>query len=280
MNLYATLSDAKTRLGLTGTTHDALLLALLEMASRQIDVHCGRHFNVESATRYFNTGPESGALLIDDVLSISAFTTDSESDGSFDGETWTEGDANDFVLWPFNGFPKMQVWVAPDGSYAFAKDAQKNVKITGLWGYGDRKSATPYEAAGVTVTADDAAETELDVSAEGTIQAGHTLLVELEQIYVSAATSDDTKKLTVERGVNGTTAAAHDAKAASIYRYPKIVEYAALVIASEAFQMRGQEFLANERIGDRSFGVLTNPGKPMIDVVTARLLADYRRIVA
>ena len=281
MNLYATLDDLKARLDITATTDDAVLLAYLEAASREVDNLCHRHFYVETATRYFDTKSSFSKLLIDDVLSVTTLTTDSELDGTYDGETWTEGPTNDFTLWPWNIWPKMEVDVSVNGDYSFPKKVDRYVKIIGSFGYGDGKSATPYDAAlaagvAVTVVADDAIEVQLNVSADSVIEPGHTILVESEQIYVGSVAAGF---INVERGVNGTTAAAHATKPASIYRYPKLITQAVEIAAGDLYNNEGTEGFSSERIGDYSYQKLTNRGDAMIKTVLGRFVGSYMKAV-
>jgi len=276
MNLYSTLNDVKSRLGISATTDDALLMAYLEAASREIDAICHRHFYCETATRYFDTGSSASRRSIDDALSITTFTTDSELDGTFDGETWTEGATSDFVLWPWNSWPKMEVVVAKDGDHVFQTHTEQYIKIVGLWGYGDGKSATPYEAAGVTVTVADGATTLVAVSADSIIKPGHTILAGTEQMYVSAVAAGS---FTAERGVNGTTGAAQAAAAASIYRYPKLITQAVEIATADIYGAMGSEGLSSERIGDYSYQKLTNRGDAMITTVLGRFVGPYMKAV-
>ena len=68
-------------------------------------------------------------------------------------------------------------------------------------------------ASGITATvADDSSET-ITVSADGSILPGMEITVESEDLYV---TDTATGSVTATRGVNGTTAAAHSAKAITI----------------------------------------------------------------
>jgi len=148
------------------------------------------------------------------------------------------------------------------------------VEIAGLWGYGDGKSATPYEDSGITATIADTTGTTLTLSAEGTIEAGHTILVEDEQMYVSAVTSDgSSKEATVERGVNGTTAAAHSGKAAYIYQYPDGVVQACIMIAGRLFESRGKVF-DSERLGDYSYS--RGQAKAAVMEAERAILMGYR----
>ncbi len=87
LNLYSTVSDVKSRLSITVTTYDALLEALLENVSRLIDDECHRHFFTKTETMYCDTAASDLLIFPDDLISITTLTTDSEADGSYDGET-------------------------------------------------------------------------------------------------------------------------------------------------------------------------------------------------
>ena len=236
-NAYNNLTTLKSRLDITATTWDTDLLALLVAASRQIDKFCDRFFYVDEVTRYFDG---SGTpLFIDDLLSVSTLKLDEDGDATFESTMAT----TDYILYPLNKYPKTHIKISGNSDYGgFAAGIKKGVEIAGDFGYGTGRSATPYTATSITIVADNATETELDVSAEGTIKAGHTILVESEQIYVKTASADATKKITVGRGVNGTTAAAHATKAASIYDYPEPIMEACLIQAMRWWKRRESAF--------------------------------------
>lgn len=253
MNTYATLDDLKAEQEISVSTYDARLLRYLEAASRYVDDECRRRFYSKTESRYFD-GMKGSVLLLDDYLSLTALVADSELDGTYDGESWVAD--SDYWTWPDNEWPKVGVRATGFGDYSFREGARR-YKATATWGFGDGMSATPYTASGVTVTAATAVATTVTVSAEGTIKAGHTLLVGTEQIYVTAATSDGTMELTVERGVNGTTAAVHTAASASIYQWPERIWRAVLVIAGEMWSDGGSEHLEAETIGNYQYRVLS-----------------------
>ena len=72
------------------------------------------------------------------------------------------------------------------------------------------------------------------------IEAGHTILVDDEQMYVQ---SYSTNTLTVVRGVNGTTAATHlTGQPISVYQYPSVVAQAALMQVSRQWGRRASGF--------------------------------------
>ena len=76
----------------------------------------------------------------------------------------------------------------------------------------------------------------MSVSSGATTYAGHTILVDTEQMYVESVSSNT---LTVVRGVNGTTAATHSGGAAYYkYIYPSDVVDATLAIARNRWRSR------------------------------------------
>lgn len=84
-NGYATLNELKARVGIpvADTTDDAILEAVVEAASRTIDVVCNRQFFSSAAqTRYFDV--HSGVkVFIDDLQSATLVATDRNLDRTF-----------------------------------------------------------------------------------------------------------------------------------------------------------------------------------------------------
>jgi len=130
--LYASLVDLKTQLQITAATWDTLLTSFLTTASRGVDDFTGRHFDVKSETRYYSSYGGSILRLPDDLLTVTTLTTDSENDGTFDGETWVED--TDFILRPDNSNPKWEIRVHPTGNYSFGV-GHPYVKIVGTFGF-------------------------------------------------------------------------------------------------------------------------------------------------
>lgn len=232
---YSSLADFKTAIGITDTTDDARLLLILEAVSRAIDDYCGRHFSVRSETRYF-TPARSDRLLIDDLLSVTTLKTDEDSDLDYD-YTW---DSGDYLLHPRNSYPKTEIKVHPNGDYSFPAGLVDSVEIAGPWGFGTGESAAPYEDSTTTTNeALDTTETGVDVASGTPLSAGMTILVESEQMYVRSVSSNTA---TVWRGVNGTTAAAHDTgKTVYIYRYPETVREATIAQTKLVYDARNAQ---------------------------------------
>lgn len=239
---YAGLATLKSQLGITDTTDDAKLLAKLEDASRFVDQKSGPYipgrpaFAVISETRYY-TARHSDRLLLDvELLSVTSLKTDDDGDRTYEN-TWA---ATDYDLGPYNVYPQWRISVTPNASYSFPS-TQRGVEIIGLWGYGNGQSATPYEDSGTTTAEElDASETGVDVVSGPALEVGQTILVEAEQMYVTAIS---TNTLTVKRGVNGTTAATHTTgKTVYIYRYPDQVREATLLYATWLFKLKDAPF--------------------------------------
>lgn len=243
-NLYLTVTEFQSRLGITAGTSDSLIESLLQAASRDIDADAHRHFFSETKILYPDTLSGRDLLLPDDLLSVSAFAVDSEVDGTWDGETWAEG--TDYVLLPDAAYPKTRIAGLGWADYAWAT-GRRYLKITGAWGYGDGERAAPWDATSVTGTVATVAGTSLTISVSAGLERGQTILIGSEQMYVSAVV---TTTATVIRGVNGTTAAAHTGAAISTAAYPAIIQLNCFERARDAYlgiQDRGD--IEEEQLG-------------------------------
>lgn len=234
MNCYATVTDIKSSsyLNISVTDYDTYFRRLLDSASREFDRLCDRFFYCWEGIRYFDgTGLK---LFTDDLLSIATLKTDEDGDGVYENTFAT----SDYIKYPLNGYPKTKLEIASGGDYgSFASGVGNGVQITGVFGYGDEVSATPYVDSG-TLTAEelDTTETGVDVVSGTPFSAGHTIRIESEQMYVESVSANT---LTVRRGVNGTTAATHaTSKAVYVYEYPMPIAQACLITAMRAFKRK------------------------------------------
>ncbi|MEN6533752.1 MAG: hypothetical protein ABFD60_07010 [Bryobacteraceae bacterium] len=252
MNCYCGLTDLKQRIGEIGTTRDADLMLCLDAASRAIDDFCGRVFWTASGARVF-TPLACEWANVDDCLSVSSLKSDEDGDGIPEAE-WTQGRDGDFFLSPVSGFPKTVLLRAVNASRSFVAGLMNSIEATGVWGYGDGRRAAPWDALGVTLTVATAGGTTATVSAAGGIQAGNTLLVGTEQIHVSAISGTT---LTIERGANDTTAAAHSAEAVNRAAYPGRIAHACSLLAGQFFRDLDANGLSREMMGDYNYGKLS-----------------------
>ena len=221
MNGYARASEVFADVAGVAAANQADLLATylrtIEAESRAIDEMCSRKFYVETETRYFD-GSGCTSLYFDDysdILSITTLKVDVDGDGTYE----TTLAVSDYWLWPDNKTPKRRIDLNPEGDVGAFPLGRRRVQVVGKWGYSDLT-----ESVGTLGEALDASETEITMAAGHTVEAGDTMIVGSEEIYVSAVSANT---ITVTRGINGTTAAtADDASAVSIRRYPPAIEQA------------------------------------------------------
>jgi hypothetical protein len=280
-NSYCSIADLKNSLGVTSTTNDTQMRKTIEASTKYIDSYTNRTFKVTSATKYFN-----GALhlWLPDLLSITTLKTDEDGDGTFEntldsGDYFTYGVGIDEL----NTYPITHLEINPNGDYgSFANGVQKGVQLVGTWGYGDGISATPYIVDTTTSEALDASETGVDVTSVTNLSAGQTILIESEQMYIYSIASTT---LTVERGVNGTTATTHDtAKSIYIYQYPADIRQSCIDLSVALWQTRDKKGLQSEKVGDYSYvirGAIRNGEMSEISMMKAILgdtISGYRKV--
>lgn len=270
MNLYATPAEITARVP-AAVGSEALLLSLIELASREVDARCRNHFYPETATRDF-TAARASELLIDSLLSLTSLATDDTGDYTY-ATTWAVGD---YFLDPANTLPKTAIRPRPDGNYSFPTGHPRGVRVTGSWGYGDGRRAAPWDVTAITGTVATTSGTALTLNTAGTIAAGQTILVDAEQMYVSAVA---TTTATVIRGVNGTTAATHAAAIINTAAYPRMVKEAVIYIARALWESAAGEGLTSEKIGDYEY-VRANLSTVTTreEQVLTRFLAPFTRV--
>ena len=159
------------------------------------------------------------------------------TDDDVDGVYETAWDAGGYVLLPLNADPASRgnagsrpyTSIAVSGSLGSERRwpaGRATVQVAGQWGWWRHLR----RAVGTVGRVPDAADTGVTVSDRAGIEAGDTLLVESEQMYVR---SYNGATLTVVRGVNGTAAAAHDGGTpVEVFEYPGPVVEAVVLQAS------------------------------------------------
>lgn len=232
MNTYARLSEIRSLVDGLGvaTDYDDVYLRLAEAASREMDDRTHRHFYSEVKTLYLD-GDGTRTLHMPpgvDIISIDTLKVDDTDDGTYE-ITLTDGD--DYRLLPLHATPKYQIELLTRGGQLGRWPArQSSVEITGKFGYSEETETT-----GLTGTVADDSTEELTASdtTGGIIERGDTLFVEDEQMYVTA--TDEQTTLTVQRGVNGTTAVAHTDAPILLRTYPARIREA---VASRVIDKR------------------------------------------
>ena len=271
MNAYSNVTVVKSGayLNIIGTTNDVYYRDLLEAASRMIDDYTGRFFYCDETTRYYDG--DGRVLWTDDILSVTTLKTDEDDDKTYENSLTENTD--DYLL-PYNLIVKTRAMIRIQGSYSsFAGGIKRGVEIAGLFGYGDGFDATPYVDAGTDVNDVSFTSTSTTVTVDdGTKFAiGQTIRIDTEQMYITSIT---THVLTIERGLNGTTASAHDDdKDIYIYEYPEPIKEACLIQTMRWWTRKDSAFA--DVVGVPELGTVI--AKKGLDPDVQNLLRPYKR---
>lgn len=286
---YCTLDALKSELGDTGTANDARYRRYIANASRAIEDVTGRTFVPVTATKYFDAPtrcPDRLFLEYDDLLSITTLedqtgtiTDDWETvDGggvrgitTLEDQTSTITAAN-YWLYPLNMTPKHSIVLDTTTlgrAFEYDDDPEKAITVTGRWGYCEDTVAT-----GLTLGAAIASTTATGIVLSGAgCEVGWTLLVDTEAMFVTNVIGN---VATVERGVNGTTAATHlIAAAVSRYVVPVDIEQACIDMALHTNNVRLAGGIREEAIGEYRVSYGTSAAVP---AGAQAALRRYRRI--
>lgn len=232
-NAYVRLSRMKTVLGQlqaqggdhTSGGYNPRLVEMAHEVSREWDREThGMHLYSLVQTRYFGqhyNAPRPQRLWVVPLISITSVSYDDDGDYSY-GETLTEG--TDFWVErdPDDpGGPIWSLWVHPESlKLSRWPCRERSIRIAGVWGYSNEVEATGQTVANTTQIAADG--TVLEVARDHGLDPGETLVIEDEQVAVTGVgAAGNATQVVIQRGLNGTTAAAH-ANGTAIYRrvYP------------------------------------------------------------
>ena len=271
LNVYATPTQLKRRLGITDTTRDETLWHLLHVASRFVEGHCSRNFYVSTESKRFDVRDRNG-LQVDDLIEIAQVVEDWDGDGVYERVR----ERKDYILYPLDSNPGSSHGVPfhslrtprRRGGRCFPT-GRASVQITGRWGYRSHfvslggyvsNSGSMLSRASRSFKVDDASN----------IRSGQTILVDNEQMFVKQVGAS---VLNVERGLNGTSAADHDdGSLLKTLSYPAEVVEATLLLAVDRWRRRD----GIARTNDLASGSRDELYEPSGDV--NRLLSPYRRL--
>lgn len=231
-NNYARLPDVLAGMGkVPGTSADAVLVRIIEAASRGFDgaPMLNRQVYPEWATRYLD-GDGSRELLLDfDLLAVTALAVDMTNSGTY-GTALVEG--THYRLGPRNRPNKRRIELLAGAPIAGWPAYPDSVRVTGQVGYRALSEATGQAVQNPTQLS--ASGTSLQVTSSTGLAIGDLLILEAEEVYVSAI--PDLTSATIERAQNGTVAVAHAAGTAiSRRRYPADIELACALQAERMY---------------------------------------------
>lgn len=237
MNLYATLADLRRMLGLTAaqTADDDLLLTLLESASRLLDGYAGRRFYPMRAPRAYSVSHPALLLLDDDLLTLHAL---SNGDGSAIDLGHVHVRPAGVAVKSYLTLDRTRV------TFTHTGDPVGALTVEATWGF---HPAWPDAWALAADTVQDAplgAEaTTLPVADASSFSPGHLLRIADEYLHVLAA-DPPAQTLTVARGANGTTAAAHtQGTPIDVYLPPADIRQVCLRVAAWLYRQKDAGFV-------------------------------------
>lgn len=129
------LADVKTYLGITDTSEDTLLGALIDSASQAIERYCRRKFKQETLTEYHD-GMEVGKLALRRAPINSITTIHDDTDREYGSGTLVDSD--NYTYYAQSGI------VVFDGDIVM-QDGNKNVKVVYSGGFGATTAALPED---------------------------------------------------------------------------------------------------------------------------------------
>lgn len=265
----------------SNTDYDNIFMRLGISITRWAEKLTGRKFYPESATRYFDSigGQE---IYVDDLISVTNLYYSDD-----DGENYTEISSDDFNLMVGKDRNSKESYTmirlhsySSLGEFPTGDDA---IKIIGIWNFvddrdnyfiasGDSVVDAPLAADATTIEVNDADAT--DAFGFLRFSRGQLIRIESEQIEITAINTT-TNVMTVIRGVNGTTAAAHVATT-PIYKmqYPDDLKQACIIQAVHQFKRGQAAFGDAQAIGEAAKIVHIKT----IDPEALELLSRYKML--
>lgn len=273
INGYLTLAEYKRDADIddstdSDATDDLVLEDLIEEASRFIDEETGRTYYPRVETRYHDAQNGRELWLDDDLLEVISITN---------GDDTTIA-STEYNLVPRNDTPHYAIKIIQSSSEIWDLDSSGNsegvIDIAGYWGYHTNYSQRAW-ITGSTISDSDtitAALTTIGVASGTLFDADQIIKIESELIRVTAVSTND---LTVVRGENGSTAAAHvDSTAVYIWSVHPPAKSACRSIARSEYKRRfGENTTGTATI--TGAGVVITPDS--IPSSAARIISDLKR---
>ena len=182
---YTTREAVKSAVGISGSSLNALIDGYIEAASEEAERITHRNFIPITAAKSYpwpqRDGHGSALFLREDLLAVTSLTKD--------GTGLTAIASTDYFLEPSDLGPpysRIEIDFASSAFFSSLDTPQRAIVVTGRWGY-----CEDTKAAGALAEADDGSETVLDVTNEALIDAGDTILIGAEAMFVSGKGSLD-----------------------------------------------------------------------------------------
>lgn len=227
MNCYAGLDDLTNAMkGGSSAVDKAVALRVLEVVSRSCDKWLERRFYHETATAYFDGNGMRKLTLArvanepgrGDLLSATSVKLDDDRNGVYeitlvqntDYRLTSKGEGGAYRQ--LEALPELSTQIGYWPSWSHC------IEVAGVWGFSQETESAGTLGAAIA----DTTTTTVTMTSGHTVQAGNTIIVGSEQMFVRSV---NVNELTVKRGVNSSTAAAALISAAvTRRRYPMEIE--------------------------------------------------------
>lgn len=241
MYTYATLAQAKAEQKAQSTADDAYMLSLLRSETARFERETGRVFVPVIDTRYFDAigdhhiyNGKKRLMLRDDLL---------EATTVIDGSSTTLVADTDYRLHERGKTPAyaLQGLSTYAGWHQYTSDPYDAISVTGVWGYHEDYTNAWRDSGQDASSTISAAATSFAVSDADIVDPytqvamfspGQLLKVEDEYMVLLDV---DTNTLTVQRGVNGSTAVEHTS-ALDVYIWQVLPEVQRVVYRAAAYR--------------------------------------------
>ena len=276
VNCYATLTEyknyaiARGQTATTDATDDAVILSLIEQASRYLDDKTGRQFFPSMETRSYDTPGDNEILFGADLLSLTTLTNG-------DAMTIT---STDYTLLPASVTPKYSVKLKDISSLSWetnsSDSAEQVISVAGVWGYRDHYSARGWLSGGMLGAAiTDTTSLSFTMAGGHTIAVGQILKIDSELLNVSAVSTNTVTVLS--RGDNSSTAATHlISSVVYVWQPQEQAKAAVLEMANSAYERRYGK-ATGESAQVTAAGVVLTPRD--IPKMAEEFIRIYRRLV-
>lgn len=182
--VYATREDVKNALDIKLPAYrDQQVDRALMAASRTIEGLLHRRFYPQIATRFFDwpTGARPWRVWLDDSELISLTSLSSGGTAIATGDVFLEPNRTG------PPYRQLQINIGTDASFGGGDSHQRDITVTGLWGYSNDESPAGDVDEAMTST-----ETDMDVTNSAAIGVGQILRVGTERLLVTDKAMKDT----------------------------------------------------------------------------------------
>lgn len=275
MSYLATLDQAKTDAKLTDTTADAYLTSALAFVSNRIETINRQWYEPRRVSLFFDV---SYGRVSRDGKTLDLSMPLVELTGVTLGDL-TVMDVANIRLYPRGQTPAAQL-VMTDSTYRFTSltsglVSDQAIEVDGVWCYHTEYSTSAWATVSTLSVAPNASVTTLTPVTVTGFSVGQCLRIDTEYLRVTAVNAST---LTVTRGINGSTAAAHDiADVVYAFTPEPAIQRAALRWAAFLLARRA----AYERVNYDGLATTSFPSDMPDEVknILAELPLDYRQLM-